>query len=116
MSTADTPTGTLDELPESIEQTLKTLDIHFEVIRFAVRGDISHTGTFGEEWFVLTDVAIFTVTSFPRSPWECYEPTPNMYWRISSLSTAITTRKAIPNKIVPIIKAQTFLNSFCVFC
>ncbi len=62
MSTADTPTGTLDALPESIEQTLKTLDIHFEVIRFAVRGDVSHTGTFGEEWFVLTDAAIFTVT------------------------------------------------------
>lgn len=62
MSTADTPTGTLDELPESIEQTLKTLDIHFEKIRFAVRSDVSHTGTFGEEWFVLTDAAIFTVT------------------------------------------------------
>lgn len=62
MSTADTPTGTLDELPDSIEQTLNTLDVHFEEIRFAVRSDISHTGTFGEEWFVLTDVAIFTVT------------------------------------------------------
>ncbi len=62
MSTADTPTGTLDELPESIEQTLKTLDIHFEEIRFAVRSDVIHTGTFGEEWFVLTDAAIFTVT------------------------------------------------------
>ncbi len=62
MSTADTPTGTLDELPESIEKTLKTLDIHFEEIRFAVRSDVSHTGAFGEEWFVLTDAAIFTVT------------------------------------------------------
>ena len=62
MSTADTPTGTLDELPESIEKTLKTLDIHFKEIRFAVRSDVSHTGTFGEEWFVLTDAAIFTVT------------------------------------------------------
>lgn len=62
MSTAETPTGTLDVLPESIEQTLNTLDIHFEEIRFAVRTDISHTGTYGEEWFVLTDAAIFTVT------------------------------------------------------
>lgn len=62
MSTADTPTGTLDELPESIEKTLKTLDIQFEEIRFAVRSDVRHTGTFGEEWFVLTDAAIFTVT------------------------------------------------------
>ena len=61
MSTADTPTGTLDELPESIEETLKTLDIHFEEVRFAVRSDVSSTGSYGEEWFVLTDVAIFTV-------------------------------------------------------
>ncbi len=62
MSTADTPTGTLDELPKSIEETLKTLDIHFEEIRFSVRSDISSAGTYGEEWFVLTDTAIFTVT------------------------------------------------------
>ena len=62
MSTADTPTGTLDELPKSIEKTLKTLDIRFKEIRFAVRSDISSAGTYGEEWFVLTDAAIFTVT------------------------------------------------------
>ncbi len=62
MSTADTPTGTLDELPESIEETLKTLDIDFEEIRFAVQSDISSTGSYGEEWFVLTDTSIFTVT------------------------------------------------------
>lgn len=62
MSTADTPTGTLDELPKSIEDTLKTLDIEFKEIRFAVQSDISSTGSYGEEWFVLTDVAIFTVT------------------------------------------------------
>ena len=63
MSTADTPTGTLDELPESIEQTLKTLDIHFEKIRFSVRSDVSTAGIYGEEWFVLTDAVIFTVSS-----------------------------------------------------
>ena len=51
MSTADTPTGTLDELPASIEQTLKTLDIHFEKIRFSVRSDVSTEGIYGEEWF-----------------------------------------------------------------
>ena len=62
MSTADTPTGTLDELPKSIEETLKTLDIDFEEIRFAVQSDVSSTGRYGEEWFVLTDAAIFTVT------------------------------------------------------
>ena len=62
MSTADTPTGTLDELPESIEKTLRTLDIQFKEIRFSVCSDVSHTGTFGEEWFVLTDAAIFTVS------------------------------------------------------
>lgn len=62
MSTADTPTGTLDELPESIEETLNTLDIDFEEIRFAVQSDVSSTGKYGEEWFVLTDTSIFTVT------------------------------------------------------
>lgn len=62
MSTADTPTGTLDELPESIHQTLKTLDIHFEKIRFSVRSDVSTDGIYGEEWFVLTDAVIFTVS------------------------------------------------------
>ena len=46
MSTADTPTGTLDELPESIEKTLRTLDIQFKEIRFSVCSDVSHTGTF----------------------------------------------------------------------
>ena len=62
MSTADTPTGTLDELPKSIEETLHTLDIAFKEIRFAVQSDVNSTGTYGEEWFVLTDVAVFTVT------------------------------------------------------
>ncbi|MDE0316304.1 MAG: ABC transporter ATP-binding protein [Candidatus Poribacteria bacterium] len=62
MSTADTPTGTLDELPESIEDTLNTLDIDFAEIRFAVQSDVSSTGSYGEEWFILTDTSIFTVT------------------------------------------------------
>lgn len=62
MSTADTPTGTLDALPKSIEDTLNTLEIEFKEIRFAVRSDVISSGTFGEEWFILTDVAIFTVT------------------------------------------------------
>ena len=62
MPTADTLTGTLDELPKSIEETLKTLDIQFNEIRFSVKSDVISTGTFGDEWFVLTDAAIFTVT------------------------------------------------------
>ena len=62
MSTAETPTGTLDALPDSIEKTLQTLNIPTEQIRFAVRSDISSTGSYGEEWFVLTDAAIFTLT------------------------------------------------------
>lgn len=63
MSTADTPTGTLDELPKSIEDTLKTLNVQFNEIRFAVCSDVNSEGTYGEEWFVLSDAAIFTVTS-----------------------------------------------------
>ena len=62
MATAETPTGTLDALPDSLEETLQRLNVVTEQIRFAVRSDISSTGSYGEEWFVLTDAAIFTVT------------------------------------------------------
>ena len=62
MATADTPTGTLDALPDSLEETLQRLNVPTEQIRFAVRSDISSTGSYGEEWFVLTDAAIFTIT------------------------------------------------------
>ena len=62
MATAETPTGTLDALPDSLEETLQRLNVPTEQIRFAVRSDISSTGSYGEEWFVLTEGAIFTVT------------------------------------------------------
>ena len=62
MATAETPTGALDALPDSLEKTLQNLNIPTEQIRFAVRSDISSTGSYGEEWFVLTEAAIFTVT------------------------------------------------------
>ena len=62
MTTAETPTGTLDALPDSLEETLQRLNVATEQIRFAVQSDISSTGSYGEEWFVLTDAAIFTVT------------------------------------------------------
>ena len=62
MSTAETPTGTLDAMPDSLEQTLQSLDIPIGQIRFAVQSDINASGNYGEEWFVLTDAAIFTVT------------------------------------------------------
>lgn len=62
MATAETPTGTLDALPDSLEQTLQSLNIPTGQIRFAVQSDISSSGSYGEEWFVLTDAAIFTVT------------------------------------------------------
>ena len=61
MAIAETPTGTLDALPDSLEETLQRLNVPTEQIRFAVRSDISSTGSYGEEWFVLTDAAIFTV-------------------------------------------------------
>ena len=53
--------GTIDELPPFIDKTLKHLEIRFEQIRFAVRSDVSSSGVFGEEWFVMTDAAVFTV-------------------------------------------------------
>ena len=62
MSTAETPTGTLDALPDSLEATLQSLNIPTGQIRFAVQSDINASGSYGEEWFVLTEAAIFTVT------------------------------------------------------
>ena len=62
MATAETPTGTLDTLPDSLEKTLQRLNVPTEQIRFAVQSDINSSGSYGEEWFVLTDAAIFTVT------------------------------------------------------
>ena len=62
MSTAETPTGTLDALPNLLEETLQSLNIPTGQIRFAVQSDINASGSYGEEWFVLTDAAIFTVT------------------------------------------------------
>ena len=62
MSTTDIPTGTLDALPDSLEKTLHSLNIPIEHIRFAVQSDIKSAGKYGEEWFVLTDAAIFSVT------------------------------------------------------
>ena len=62
MATAETPTGTLDTLPASLEETLQRLNVPTEQIRFAVQSDINSSGSYGEEWFVLTDAAIFTVT------------------------------------------------------
>ncbi len=61
MSTTETPTGTLDPIPGLVQETLKKLDIDPEQIRFAVQSDIDTSGSYGEEWFVLTDAAIFTV-------------------------------------------------------
>ena len=62
MAISETPTGTLDPIPDLIKETLEKLDIRPEQIRFAVQSDVSSTGSYGEEWFVLTDAAIFTVT------------------------------------------------------
>ena len=62
MATAETQTGTLDPLPDSLEKTLQSLSIPTEQIRFAVRSDINTSGRYGEEWFILTAAAIFTVT------------------------------------------------------
>ena len=63
MATAETPTGTLDALPDSLEETLQRLNVPTAQIRFAVQSDISSKGIYGEEWFVLTDAAIFTITA-----------------------------------------------------
>jgi ATP-binding cassette subfamily B protein len=62
MAISETQTGTLDPIPDLVKETLKKLDIRQEQIRFTVQSDVSSSGSYGEEWFALTDAAIFTVT------------------------------------------------------
>ena len=44
MATAETPTGTLDAVPDSLKKTLQNLDTPIEQIRFAVRSDVRSNG------------------------------------------------------------------------
>ena len=62
MAISETPTGTLDPIPDLVKETLEKLNIRPKQIRFAVQSDVNSTGSYGEEWFALTDAAIFTVT------------------------------------------------------
>ena len=52
----------LTRYPIHSKKTLQDLNIPTEQIRFAVQSDINASGSYGEEWFILTDAAIFTVT------------------------------------------------------
>lgn len=54
----------LDTLPKVIEKALREEDIGIETVRFAARTDVEPDGSFGEDWFVLTemDMLVFDAT------------------------------------------------------
>lgn len=64
MSTTDNGTPMLDTLPKVIEKALREEDIGIETVRFAARTDVEPDGSFGEDWFVLTemDMLVFDAT------------------------------------------------------
>ncbi len=64
MSTTKNESPTLDTLPIEIEKALREEDIGIETVRFAARTDVEPDGSFGEDWFVLTemDMLVFDAT------------------------------------------------------
>lgn len=61
MSTTENETPTLDTLPNLIEKTLRDEDISIETVRFAARTDVEPDGSFGEGWFVLTEMDVLAL-------------------------------------------------------
>lgn len=56
MSSRENETPMLDALPNLIEKALRDEDIGIETVRFAARTDVEPDGSFGEGWFVLTEM------------------------------------------------------------
>ena len=61
MSTADNETPTLDTLPNVISEALRDENIVTETVRFAARSDVEPDGSFGEGWFVLTEMDVIAL-------------------------------------------------------
>ena len=61
MSTTEIETPTLDTLPNVIEKALQDEDIGIETVRFAARTDVEPAGSFGEGWFVLTEMDVLAL-------------------------------------------------------
>ena len=61
MSTTENETPTLDTLPKVIEKALQEEDIGIETVRFAARTDVEPDGSFGEGWFVLTEMDVLAL-------------------------------------------------------
>ncbi len=61
MSTTDNGTPMLDTLPKVIEKALREEDIGIETVRFAARTDVEPDGSFGDNWFVLTEMDVLAL-------------------------------------------------------
>ena len=61
MSTTENGTPMLDTLPNIIEKALRDEDISIETVRFSARTDVEPDGSFGEGWFVLTEMDVLAL-------------------------------------------------------
>ncbi len=58
MSTTEEGASMLDTLPNLIEKALRNEGIDIGSVRFAARSDLEADGSFGESWFVLTEMDV----------------------------------------------------------
>ena len=61
MPITETETSTLDTVPGAIEEALRNEGIDIPTIRFAARTDVEPDGSFGDNWFVLTETDVLAL-------------------------------------------------------
>ena len=61
MPITETETSTLDTVPGAIEEVLRNEGIDIPTVRFAARTDVEPDGSFGEGWFVLTEMDVLAL-------------------------------------------------------
>lgn len=74
MPTTANETPVLDTLSDVVEKALRDKDIGIETVRFAAKTDVEPDGSFGEGWFVLTEVDVLALDAtgnfLHRVPYE----------------------------------------------
>lgn len=66
MPITETETSTLDTVPGAIEEALRNEGIDIPTIRIAARADVEPDGSFGDNWFVLTEVDVLALDATGR--------------------------------------------------
>ena len=66
MPITETETSTLDTVPGAIEEALRNEGIDILTIRFAAKADVDSDGSFGDNWFVLTEMDVLALDATGR--------------------------------------------------